>query len=97
MGPGAAPPAPVAHPAARWPHRRRAQDHGLPRELFDAALSTLPRGLKAIIDNPSIGGEKHFELLAVGGVIVTIPMVIVFFIAQRYFVEGIATTGSTGR
>jgi multiple sugar transport system permease protein len=65
--------------------------------LRDITLFTLPRGLKAIIDNPSIGGEKHFELLAVGGVIVTIPMVIVFFIAQRYFVEGIATTGSTGR
>jgi multiple sugar transport system permease protein len=58
---------------------------------------TLPRGLKAIVDNPSIGGERHFELLAVGGVIVTIPMIIIFFIAQRYFIEGIATTGSTGR
>jgi multiple sugar transport system permease protein len=65
--------------------------------LRDVATFTLPRGLKAIIDNPSIGGEKHFELLAVGGVLVTIPMVIVFFLGQRYFLEGIATTGSTGR
>jgi ABC-type sugar transport system permease subunit len=47
--------------------------------------------------NPSIGGEKHFELLAVGGVLVTLPMIIVFFLGQRYFIEGIATTGSTGR
>jgi multiple sugar transport system permease protein len=57
----------------------------------------LPLGLKSIIDNPSIGGERHFELLAVGGVIVTVPMILIFFLGQRYFLEGIATTGSTGR
>jgi multiple sugar transport system permease protein len=65
--------------------------------LRDVELFTLPRGLKAIIDNPSIGGERNYELLAVGGVLVTIPMIIIFFIGQRYFIEGIATTGSTGR
>ena len=65
--------------------------------LRDTATFTLPRGLKAIVDSPSIGGEKHFELLAVGGVLVTLPMIIIFFIGQRYFIEGIATTGSTGR
>ncbi len=65
--------------------------------LRDVELFTLPRGLKAVIDNPSIGGERHFELLAVGGVIVTVPMIIIFFLGQRYFLEGIATTGSTGR
>jgi multiple sugar transport system permease protein len=65
--------------------------------LRDVDLYTLPRGLKAIVDNPSIGGERNYELLAVGGVIVTIPMVIIFFLGQRYFLEGIATTGSTGR
>ncbi|HVM24687.1 MAG TPA: carbohydrate ABC transporter permease [Candidatus Limnocylindrales bacterium] len=65
--------------------------------LRDVPLFTLPRGLKAVIDSPSIGGERHFELLAVGGVIVMVPMVIVFFLGQRYFLEGIATSGSTGR
>ncbi len=65
--------------------------------LRDPELFTLPLGLKAIVDNPSIGGELHFELLAVGGVLVTLPMVVIFFLAQRYFIEGIATTGSTGR
>src|SRR3990170_3955152 len=65
--------------------------------LRDTDLYTLPRGLKAGLDNPSIGGERHFELLAVGGVIVTVPMLIIFFLGQRYFLEGIATTGSTGR
>ena len=65
--------------------------------LRDVGLYTLPRGLKAVVDSPSIGGERHFELLAVGGVIVTVPMLVIFFLGQRYFLEGIATTGSTGR
>jgi multiple sugar transport system permease protein len=65
--------------------------------LRDTSLFTLPLGLKSIVDNPSIGGERHFELLAVGGVIVTLPMIVIFFLGQRYFLEGIATTGSTGR
>jgi len=65
--------------------------------LRDPDLFTLPRGLKAVIDSPSIGGERHFELLAVGGVLVMLPMIIVFFVGQRYFIEGIATSGSTGR
>ena len=64
--------------------------------LRDLPLFTLPLGLKAIIDNPSIGGERHWELLAAAGVIVTIPMIVVFFIGQRYFIEGISTTGSKG-
>ena len=64
--------------------------------LQDPALYTLSRGLKAVIDNPSIGGAKEWELLAAAGVITTIPMIVVFFLGQRYFIEGIATTGSKG-
>lgn len=65
--------------------------------LRDVELFTLPRGLKAIIDNPAIGGQQQWELLAAGSVIVTVPMVLIFFAFQRYFVEGIATTGTTGK
>jgi multiple sugar transport system permease protein len=64
--------------------------------LHDQLSYTLPVGLKALIDSPSIGGEKQWELLAAAGVVVTIPMLIIFFLGQRYFVEGIATTGSKG-
>jgi multiple sugar transport system permease protein len=64
--------------------------------LRDQGLFTLSRGLKAVIDNPAIGGAKEWELLAAAGVITTIPMIIVFFLGQRYFIEGIATTGSKG-
>ncbi|MFA9445040.1 carbohydrate ABC transporter permease [Egicoccus sp. AB-alg6-2] len=65
--------------------------------LRDSELFTLARGLKAIIDNPSIGLEQRWELLAAGSVIVTFPMVVIFFVFQRHFVEGIATTGITGK
>jgi multiple sugar transport system permease protein len=64
--------------------------------LRELPTFTLQLGLKAIIDNPSIGGQKEWELLAAGGVIVTVPMLLIFFLGQRYFIEGIATTGSKG-
>jgi len=64
--------------------------------LRDVDLFTLPRGLLSIIASSSITGEGHFELLMAAAVITTIPMLILFFLGQRYFVEGIATTGSKG-
>jgi multiple sugar transport system permease protein len=64
--------------------------------LRDVDLFTLPRGLLSIIASSSITGEAHFELLMAAAVITTLPMVILFFLGQRYFVEGIATTGSKG-
>jgi multiple sugar transport system permease protein len=64
--------------------------------LHDQMAYTLPVGLKALIDSPSIGGEKQWELLAAAGVMVTVPMLVIFFLGQRYFVQGIATTGSKG-
>ncbi len=65
--------------------------------LRDPEKFTLARGLKAIIDNPSVGLESRWELLAAGSVIVTLPMIVLFAIFQREFVEGIATTGSGGK
>jgi multiple sugar transport system permease protein len=65
--------------------------------LRDTELFTLSRGLKAIIDSPSVGLEQRWELLAAGSVIVTVPMIVTFLVFQRYFVEGIATTGVSGK
>jgi multiple sugar transport system permease protein len=61
-------------------------------------LFTLPLGLKRLVDtfNPTTGGEGQFQLVMAASVIITLPMVVIFFLAQRYFVEGIATTGSKG-
>jgi multiple sugar transport system permease protein len=64
--------------------------------LRDVDLFTLPRGLLSIIASSSITGEGHFELLMAAAVITTVPMLVLFFLGQRYFVEGIATTGSKG-
>src|SRR4051812_13042194 len=66
--------------------------------MRDTALYTLPLGLKSIVDrfNPQTGGQGEFQLVMAASVIVTLPMIIVFFLGQRYFLEGIATTGSKG-
>ena len=66
--------------------------------MRDTALYTLPLGLKALVDrfNPQTGGEGEFQLVMAASVIVTLPMILVFFLGQRYFLEGIATTGSKG-
>jgi multiple sugar transport system permease protein len=64
--------------------------------IRDVELFTLPRGLLSIVASAAITGEGHFELLMAAAVITTLPMVILFFIGQRYFVEGIATGGVKG-
>jgi multiple sugar transport system permease protein len=64
--------------------------------VLDNGLFTLPRGLLSIVASAAITGEGHFELLMAAAVLTTLPMVILFFIGQRYFVEGIATGGVKG-
>lgn len=64
--------------------------------LQDTNLFTLPRGLKAIIDQFGLGGEAQWEAVLAASVIATVPMIIVFFLGQRYFVQGAATTGRKG-
>jgi multiple sugar transport system permease protein len=64
--------------------------------LRDATLFTMPRGLKAVLDQFGQGGEMQWEIVLAASVIITIPMIIIFFLAQRYFIEGIKTTGIKG-
>lgn len=64
--------------------------------LRDPQLFTLPRGLKAVLDQFGQGGEMEWEIVLAAAVITTVPMIIVFFLAQRYFVQGIATQGRKG-
>ena len=64
--------------------------------LRDSTTFTIPRGLKAMVDQFGFGGEFHWELIVTASVITTVPMIILFFIGQRQFVEGIATTGTKG-
>jgi multiple sugar transport system permease protein len=38
-------------------------------------------------------GPPDWSLWMAASVIFTVPMIVLFFLAQRYFIEGIATTG----
>ena len=62
----------------------------------NSAMYTLPRGLKAILDQFGQGGEMQWEIVLAASVIITIPMLVIFFLGQRYFMDGIATTGLKG-
>ncbi|WP_431974647.1 carbohydrate ABC transporter permease [Micromonospora haikouensis] len=64
--------------------------------LRDERLFTLPRGLKVVLDRFGYGGEQQWEVVLAGSVIATVPMLVLFFLAQRHFTEGIATTGRNG-
>jgi multiple sugar transport system permease protein len=64
--------------------------------LRDNSLFTLPRGLKVVLDQFGQGGGGQWEVVLAASVIATLPMLLIFFLGQRYFVEGIATTGRKG-
>ncbi len=60
--------------------------------IHDLEKMTLPLGLQAF--NLLHGAE--WSLLMAASVMMTVPIIIVFFIAQRYFIEGITLTGIKG-
>lgn len=64
--------------------------------LRDSSTFTVPRGLKSLLDQYGFGGEWHWEIVVTASVITTLPMIIIFFVGQRHFIEGIATTGAKG-
>lgn len=64
--------------------------------LRDSSTFTIPRGLKSLVDQYGFGGEWQWEIIVTASVITTVPMIVLFFLGQRHFVEGIATTGSKG-
>jgi multiple sugar transport system permease protein len=60
----------------------------------ERSLYTLPLGLAIVQGNT--GSALPFDLLLSGAVITTLPMAIIFFIFQRFFVEGVTYTGVKG-
>jgi len=66
--------------------------------LRDTTLYTLPLGLKTILDQQGAGGggEGRWEVIMAGTVVTVLPMVILFAVFQRFFIEGIATQGRKG-
>ncbi|MFD4422341.1 carbohydrate ABC transporter permease [Agromyces sp. NPDC058484] len=64
--------------------------------LRDSDTFTVPRGLKSLVDAFGFGGEWHWEIIVTASVITTIPMIIVFFLAQRQIIDGVASSGLKG-
>jgi multiple sugar transport system permease protein len=59
--------------------------------LSDQRLYPLSLGLFALkVENGDMG------LMMAGSMLMTLPVVLVFFFAQRYFIQGIALTGTKG-
>jgi len=50
----------------------------------------------AYLQPGSAGGIVEFNLMAAGNLVFIVPVVLVFFIGQRYFVQGIVTSGLKG-
>lgn len=64
--------------------------------LRDSSTFTIPRGLKSLVDAFGFGGEWHWEIIVTASVIATIPMIIVFFFAQKQIIHGVAAGGVKG-
>lgn len=57
---------------------------------------TLAAGLNYFRTVPEVGGEPTQHLLLAASVMVILPVIILFFATQRYFVRGIVLTGIKG-
>lgn len=61
--------------------------------LNDQTDMTLALGLQAF---QSKGGGTSWNYLMAASTLVVLPVIVLFFFCQRYFIEGIATTGGKG-
>jgi ABC-type glycerol-3-phosphate transport system permease component len=57
---------------------------------------TVALGLRYFQNSAGLGGEPMDHLLMAASVTFTIPCILIFFLAQRYFVQGIALSGVKG-
>lgn len=56
------------------------------------AMRTLPIGLRFFVEESG----SQMNLMMAGAVMAVVPILLLFFMAQRQFIEGIAMTGSKG-
>lgn len=57
---------------------------------------TLAVGLNYFKNQPELGGEPTQHLLMAASVMVILPVILIFFATQRYFVQGIVLSGIKG-
>ena len=63
--------------------------------LFEALPQAVPGDLRIWSDHEGYMREELHTVMA-GNVLVTLPAFIIFFIAQKRFIQGIVTTGIKG-
>lgn len=64
--------------------------------LNSTAKFTISIGLRYFMSSPMTGDEPRDAILMAASLIVAAPPLILFFLAQRFFVQGIVTTGLKG-
>ena len=57
---------------------------------------TVSIGLRYFVSNPFESDEPREAILMAASLIVATPPLVLFFVAQKYFVQGIVTTGIKG-
>lgn len=61
--------------------------------LRDSSTFTIPRGLKAMVDAFGFSGQWNWEIIVTASVIATLPMIAIFFVAQKQIIQGVASSG----
>jgi ABC-type glycerol-3-phosphate transport system permease component len=64
--------------------------------LNSTTMYTISIGLRFFQSNPFTGDEPRDAILMAASLLVAAPPLILFFLAQRFFVQGIVTTGLKG-
>ncbi len=65
--------------------------------LHSETWRTLALGLRFFMFSETYGNVGRWNLMMAAAVVMLLPLLILFFSAQRYFIRGIALTGLTGR
>ena len=60
--------------------------------LFSPENQTLPAGLSTLQSANAV----RYDLLMAGAVIASVPVLLIFVLAQRYIIEGVSRTGLKG-
>ena len=59
---------------------------------------TVPLGINYAMQqfSPTAGGQGDYQYVMVASLLVTLPMLVLFAMGQRHFIEGVATAGLKG-
>lgn len=65
-------------------------------KMFSTVLSTLPYVFKSAMSGPGAATIEVSVITNAGALLTIIPIIIIFFLVQKMFVEGVERTGITG-